>query len=303
MTKFQMYVPLVRYGVIADGEGDGNKPDDASAFIPKSEYEAAAAKAAVAEAKLNETLAKMQEMQKAFEETKTKYASIEDPQKLLEELANFRKKEEDEKLKDASELQKLSLEMEKMKGQFQSALKDKDKELKAKTDLIEANNKIVSEMRKASLRADILAAAAGKAHNPEQVVALVINDFNLGEDGNFKTIDGKSPAEHVKAYLSKKENANLLRTIVTPDTDGAVPKPSPANPGDKYVVDKDGFMKLGRPMTDLERQGAYSRNMSDREYEDQLARAEKLISEAQERLKKETGNKHPAIVLARNSAW
>lgn len=299
MHKFQLSVPLIRNVVLAEGEESGNKPDDSSAYIPKSEYEALASKAAVAEAKLNETLAKMQEMQKSFEATKHKYASIDDPEKFLEELESFRQKDEEAKLKNASEIEKISLEMEKMKNQFQAALKDKEKELKAKTDLIDANNKVVAEMRRASLRADILAAASGKAHNPEQVVALVINDFSLGDDGTFKTLDGKNPSEYVKAYLSRKENANLLRTIVAPDHEGVVPTPSSSNPGDKYIIDKDGFMKLGRPLTEQEKREAIMNNVSDREYEDRVARTEKLIAEAQERQKQQINQRHPAIILSR----
>lgn len=281
--------------VIAEGEGEGGAPKDGgNEYIPKAQFDALNTDKSKLESTVAELSSKLEDSQKKIEEITKKFSLVgDDPEGLLEELTKLREESDAAKLKGASELEKMQVEMDKAKRLFDTELKEKMKIIKALEEEKGNYSKIVDDLRRSSLRADLLSAAsANDAHSPDQIVGLLIHDFKLGEDGVYKSHDGKSVQEHVKSYLARKENANLRKTTITPvEGTGDDKKPSSTDSGDKYKIDKDGYMLLGRELTPPEKKSMSLSGLSEREFIDKLARVKKGEEEAMKRIAKEREGK------------
>ena len=128
------------------------------------------------------------------------------------------------------EFDKIKQSLEDQMKQITSKLEEKDKTLTAKDEKIKA-------LRNVRLESDILSFASSgevKAINPKQIVRLLKEEFEYDDNldkyyypvynDKGKMVDELTVEERVKAFLSDKENENLVRSNI--NTDGMNTKKS-----------------------------------------------------------------------------
>lgn len=178
-------------------------------------------------------------LSKKVEELQTQIDNMVDSKQLKEletemkELKKFKKEmdeaEEEAKLKEATELERVSIrhkkELEELQKQIEElSIVKEDVSKKASEDLEEARAEI-DMLRGVKLETDIIKAAAKfDAWNPEQIVTLTKGFFeydkNLDSFSHFKRdaknkiIDELGVGEFIETFLSKEENENLIKSKI-----------------------------------------------------------------------------------------
>ena len=160
-------------------------------------------------------------LKEGYEDLKTKFKDIQDKQAEAElDLIEDEKKRERIKMEQEfkKEREKLEVQMQKLQGQIDGYAQEK-----------EDNKKVLDTFRKRSLEAEIISAAAAKAYNPQQIVALTRGDFAYdGEDDKWvreiydskgKLKDLLSVEEYINAFLEDDINENLLKAGVKRGSD------------------------------------------------------------------------------------
>lgn len=177
--------------------------------------------------------------------TSTKKAAEEYQGKITEltgKLADFEKfKLEVEEERRKREIESKEGDVEKLKTAHAHELTKREKELEALraeiTGMKELHSaettkqqNLITGMRLNSLKADIRSAAAlNNAYNPDQIVHLILDNFEYNEElGSYiaTTKDAKNRpvtlevAEFVEQYLKDEKNANLVKSSAKPGTGG-----------------------------------------------------------------------------------
>ena len=336
---FPMHRATPRYHlVMADGEGGAGGGDDkgsggggpAAGYVPenllKEAYAARdaakeeAKKAAAQQSELNATLAVFKGIVGD---------NPEEFQKNLEELKNFRKTADD---KNKSDIDKLNAELETLrnggKAEVERLTGEHGKALKEASDKISAHEATISELRAHKLSAEIYKAAAeNKAANPEQIVRMLMGDFELNEKGDFihkgATKQGTpidvSIADHCKEFLADEANANLLMPADGGPRNSGLPGGGPGSTGgdgkggkgdgkggkgdgkdgkgDGKGDGKTWLEKLGRPLTEEDKRRFM--DLEPEEVAQQLyfeAEAAKKDAERRESWKKSNPGMEPGMV-------
>ncbi len=299
------------------GDPPAKGADEGTKHVPAAELDKALAAREAAEKKSRELSAQIAAMSADKAKTEASLASLgADPAKIAEELAALRKQNEDAKLKDASELEKALHENKKLKGLLEESIGKKDKELAEVTTAREQEKaeaaKQLAAVRDVQLTNSIMSAAlANSAYDPEQIVRMLRGEFKY-DDVNAKhvfeyagrgdAVHTKTVDERVKDFLADEKNKNLVRVGgsgprpgAQPGTGGGYGSPASGTPpaaGEKFSVDKDGFMSLGRELTVTEKRDAEGSGLDPKEYADKLARMFKA-QEANEKRSRENAKSGP----------
>lgn len=222
---------------------------------------------AALQAQLEKAKAQIAELS-ASHATSTKKAAEEYQGKITEltgKLADFEKfKLEVEEERRKREIESKEGDVEKLKTAHAHELTKREKELEALraeiTGMKELHSaettkqqNLITGMRLNSLKADIRSAAAlNNAYNPEQIVHLILDNFEYNEElGSYiaTTKDAKNRpvtlevAEFVEQYLKDEKNANLVKSNAKPGTggQGGDKGGKPGDPdGGKKNPDKEG---------------------------------------------------------------
>jgi len=183
-----------------------------------------------------------------LEEGRKGLPTTEEIKSLKEELAALKKhketldKETEEKeLAKKTEIERQEIlhkkELESIQKSIEAQLKDINDKLAEKDKILSAKEEKIKALRATRLEADILTfASVGemKAINPRQIVRLLKEDFEYDDNldkyyfpvynDKGKMVDELTVEEKVKAFLSDKENENLVKSNI--NTDGMNTKKS-----------------------------------------------------------------------------
>jgi len=183
-----------------------------------------------------------------LEEGRKGLPTTEELKALKEELVALKnhketidKETEEKELAKKTEIERQEIlhkkELESIQRSIEAQMKDINDKLAEKDKILSAKEEKIKALRSTRLDADILTFASTgemKAINPRQIVRLLKEDFEYDDNldkyyfpvynDKGKMVDELTVEEKVKAFLSDKENENLVKSNI--NTDGMNTKKS-----------------------------------------------------------------------------
>jgi len=161
---------------------------------------------------------------------------IEELRKAVKELNDYKAEvealKEEEDLKNKSDLEKQEIsfrkEMEKLTRDMEGKFNKTQKDIEEKEKLISNQTRQIDQLRRATLRGEIIEAATRhSAYNPSQIVTLLSDRFTYDADldkfawsvtdSKGKLVDEKTVNETVEEFLKDPVNDNLVKASVNTD--------------------------------------------------------------------------------------
>jgi len=216
---------------------DGKDPEEEAEFLRNELKKVISQRDTVKKdkRKLKEELNQFKEQLKGIPDK----ADVETMMEELKELRSFREemqqKEEEEKLKNASEWERKQIEYEKefnrLKHKMEQETQSLSSKLEEKESELQKKEQHISSLREAKLENEIARVAIkNKALNTNQIVRLLRGDFTYDADldkfvylkynDKGKLVDEKTVDEYVSEFLSAEENENLVEASVNTEGTG-----------------------------------------------------------------------------------
>jgi len=273
-------------------EEEAKKAENDKTHIPREEMQKVINERQAAKEKARALEKELVDVKKKAGDTEALTAELEKLKERDKKLAEMEAAEEERKIKDMTEIERLKHENEKLKGtvgelqtQAEKATAEITKKMQDQIDGLSAQNKKLLEHK---LGGEIIDAAANSgAHNPKVLVKLLSDQFRVNEDGEYVAeVDGpkggkleKSVKEIVETYLSDTSNAYLLQP-------GKGPRKG-AEPGDGPTK-KDSEFK-GKLSTS-EKRDADMRGMTEKDYYETVIAPREKALEGQRKKRAEGGS-------------